>query len=119
MGPVRYGRVRLRARAWIVLLTVTACTLVAPAGALAVGWGINMDGNVVPGAAPAFTYQSNPYFTALFGGASCAQPTSTGICYAKLYIAVGRGERRQGKLHGRDLPEVAGRSGYSGGHVRR
>jgi hypothetical protein len=86
MRPVRYGRVRLKARAWIVLLTVTACTLVAPAGALAVGWGITMDGNAVPGSAPAFTYQSNPYFIGLLGGASCAQATSTGICYAKLYV---------------------------------
>ncbi len=87
MGPVRYGRVRLRARAWIVLLTVTACTLVAPAGALAVGWGINFDGGVAPGAAPAYTYEGDPYFTSLFGGASCAQPTSTRVCYARIYIA--------------------------------
>ena len=83
---LRYGRVRLRVRAWIVLLTVTACTLVAPARALAVGWGINMDGLVEPGSAPAFTYQSDPYFTGLLGGASCSQATSTGVCYARIYI---------------------------------
>jgi len=45
-----------------------------------------MDGTVEPGAEPAFTYQSNPYFTELLGGASCARATSTGICYAKLYV---------------------------------
>jgi hypothetical protein len=45
-----------------------------------------MDGAVDPGAAPAFAYQRNPYLTALLGGASCAQPTSSGICYAKLYV---------------------------------
>jgi len=45
-----------------------------------------MDGNVEPGATPAFTLQSNPYFTALLGGASCAQPTSSRVCYARIYI---------------------------------
>ena len=67
-------------------MIATACTLVAPAGALAVGWGINMDGTVTPGAVPAFTYQSNPYFTELLGGPSCAEAASTGVCYAKLYV---------------------------------
>jgi len=45
-----------------------------------------MDGSVRPGAAPAFTYQSNPYFTSLLGGALCAQPNSTRVCYARIYI---------------------------------
>ena len=86
IGPLRYGRVRSRVRAWIVLLTVTACTLVVPGRALAVGWGINMDGAVNPGNPPAFTYQSNPYFTELLGGSSCADGTSTAVCYARIYI---------------------------------
>ena len=68
------------------MLTVAACTLVAPGRALALGWGINMDGIVDPGSTPAFTYQSNPYFTELLGGASCAQVTSTGLCYARISI---------------------------------
>jgi hypothetical protein len=68
------------------LLTVTACTLVAPASTFAVGWGVNMDGAIAPGAVPAFTYQSNPYFTALLGGTSCAQPTSNRVCYARIDI---------------------------------
>jgi hypothetical protein len=72
-------------RAWIALLTITACTFVAPAYAGAVGWGINMDGSVA--ASPAvFTYQGNPYFTGLLGGASCANATSNGVCYARIYI---------------------------------
>ena len=86
VAPLRYGRARLRVRAWIILLTVGACTLWAPARATAVGWGINMDGAVEPGAAPAFTYQGDPYFTGLLGGASCSQTTSTGVCYARIYI---------------------------------
>jgi hypothetical protein len=70
-----------------VLLTVTACTLVVPGGAVAaVAWGINMDGAASPGNPPAFAYQSNPYFTALLGGSSCADGASTAICYASLYI---------------------------------
>jgi hypothetical protein len=68
------------------LLTVTAATLLAPARAIAVGWGINMDGLVEPGSAPAFTYQSDPYFTGLLGGASCSQATSTGVCFARIYV---------------------------------
>jgi len=68
------------------VLAVTACTLVAPGRALAVGWGLNLDGSTTAGPTPAFAYQSNPYFTSLLGGSSCAQPTSTGICYAKLYV---------------------------------
>ncbi len=68
------------------MLTVTACTLVVQARALAVGWGINMDGLVEPGSAPAFTYQSDPYFTGLLGGASCSQATTAGVCYARIYI---------------------------------
>ena len=73
-------------RVWIVLLTLLACVLVTPARATAVGWGINMDGTVEPGNPPAFTYQSNPYFADLLGGASCARATSNGVCYAKLYV---------------------------------
>jgi hypothetical protein len=83
---LRYGQARLRVRVWIALLTATACTLLVPASALAVGWGMNMDGSAQPGNPPAFTYQSNPYFTELLGGASCARATSNGICYAKLYV---------------------------------
>ena len=71
---------------WIAFLTAAVCTLLAPAGALAVGWGINMDGSPQPGDPPAFAYQSNPYFTDLLGGVSCARATSNGICYAKLYV---------------------------------
>ena len=65
---------------------VVAGAFVAPARALAVGWGINMDGSVQPGAAPTFTYQSNPYFTELLGGNSCAGAKSDAICYARIYI---------------------------------
>jgi hypothetical protein len=73
-------------RAWIGFLTVTVCTLLAPASAEAVGWGINMDGAAQPGSPPEFSYQSDPYFTDLLGGASCAQAASNGVCYAKLYV---------------------------------
>lgn len=45
-----------------------------------------MDGAVNPGSSPAFTYQSNPYFTELLGGSSCADGTSTALCYARIYI---------------------------------
>ncbi len=45
-----------------------------------------MDGAVDPGSPPAFTYQSNPYFTGLLGGSSCADGTSTAVCYARIYI---------------------------------
>jgi len=83
---LRYGQARLRVRIWIALLTATACASLVPARAMAVGWGINLDGTVEPGNSPAFTYQSNPYFTRLLGGASCAQARSNGICYAKLYV---------------------------------
>ena len=86
VGRLRYGHARLSVRVWIALLTVTVCALLAPARAPAVGWGITMDGSASPGEVPAFTYQSNPYFIDLLGGASCAQPTSTAICYAKIYV---------------------------------
>jgi len=72
-------------RAWIALLTITACTFVAPARAAAVGWGINLDG-IVTGSPAAFTYQADPYFTGLLGGASCATATANGVCYARIYI---------------------------------
>ncbi len=68
------------------MLTATACTLLAPARAMAVGWGINLDGTVEPGNSAAFTYQSNPYFTELLGGASCAQATSNDVCYVRVYV---------------------------------
>ncbi len=45
-----------------------------------------MDGTVDPGNPPAFTYQSNPYFTGLLGESSCADGTSTALCYARIYI---------------------------------
>lgn len=73
-------------RVWIVLLTVTACLLAVPGRAVAVGWGINMDGAVNPGNPPAYTFQSNPYFTGLLGGSSCADGASTAVCYARIYI---------------------------------
>ncbi len=45
-----------------------------------------MDGLVQPGTAPVFTYQTDPYFTELLGGNSCADETSNGICYARIYV---------------------------------
>ena len=45
-----------------------------------------MDGAVEPGTPPSFSYQSDPYFTALLGGSSCAQATSNGVCYARIYV---------------------------------
>jgi hypothetical protein len=45
-----------------------------------------MDGSVAPGATPEFTYQSDPYFAALLGGASCSQPSSTRVCYVRIDI---------------------------------
>jgi hypothetical protein len=83
---LRYGQERLRVRVWIVAVVVCAGGFVAPARSLAVGWGINLDGLVVPGNAPSFTFQSNPYFTELLGGSSCADATSTAICFASLYV---------------------------------
>ena len=73
-------------RVRIVLLTLLGCALVTPARATAVGWGINMDGAAQPGNPPAFTFQSNPYFTDLLGGASCRQATSNAVCYARIDI---------------------------------
>jgi hypothetical protein len=72
-------------RAWIALLTITACTFVAPAQASAVGWGINLDG-IAGGSPPLFTYQVNPYFAELLGGPSCASATSNAVCYARIDI---------------------------------
>ena len=72
-------------RAWIALLTITACTFVAPAQAEAVGWGINLDG-FVTGSPAVFTYQGNPYFAGLLGGTSCENATSNAVCYARIDI---------------------------------
>jgi hypothetical protein len=61
--------------------------LAAPAwSAAAVGWGINLDGPAA-GNPPAFSYQHNPYFLELMGGASCgsSNPT-TAICSARIYV---------------------------------
>jgi hypothetical protein len=50
------------------------------------GWGINLDGPVA-GNPPAFQYQSNPYFSQLVGGSSCAGSTAArAICYARIYV---------------------------------
>jgi hypothetical protein len=52
----------------------------------AVGWGINLDGPAT-GNPPAFTYQHNPYFLQLLGGASCnGSGASNGICYGRIYV---------------------------------
>ena len=69
----------------MVLMTVAACALVAPAHAAAVAWGINMDGSV-SGSPAAFTYQDNPYFAGLLGGSSCAGATSNRVCFARIYV---------------------------------
>ena len=47
------------------------------------GWGINLDGPV-SGDPPAFGYQSNPYFTQLLSGRSCAN--SNALCHARIYV---------------------------------
>jgi hypothetical protein len=62
------------------------CVLVAPSPAGAVGWGINLDGTAT-GNPPAFSYQDNPYFTRLLGGAGCAGAAAArSICYARVYV---------------------------------
>jgi hypothetical protein len=48
-----------------------------------VGWGINLDGPV-SGDPPAFSYQTNPYFTQLLGGPSCEDANA--LCYARIYV---------------------------------
>jgi hypothetical protein len=59
---------------------------VAPSAGQAVGWGINLDG-AVTGEPPAFSYQSNPYFTDLLGGAGCAGAAARrAICYARINV---------------------------------
>jgi hypothetical protein len=59
---------------------------VAPSPALAVGWGINLDGPAA-GNPPEFAYQENPYFTRLLGGAGCAgADAARAICYARIYV---------------------------------
>ena len=58
----------------------------APSAAQAAGWGINLDG-VVAGDPPAFSYQSNPYFTELVGGSACSGSGVTrAICYARVNV---------------------------------
>jgi hypothetical protein len=59
---------------------------VAPCAAQAAGWGINLDG-VVAGDPPAFSYQSNPYFTELVGGSACAGSwAGRAICHARINV---------------------------------
>jgi hypothetical protein len=59
---------------------------VAPSAAQAAGWGINLDGSVT-GDPPAFSYQSNPYFTELLGGSGCTGAAATrAICYARINV---------------------------------
>jgi len=62
---------------------VAAWLIVAAPASAAVGWGINLDGSLVSGQ-PAFTYQADPYFTQLLGGASCGHPDA--ICYARILV---------------------------------
>ncbi len=60
--------------------------MIVPTTAGAVGWGINVDGSVA-GNPPAFSYQSNPYFTQLLGGTACGASSATrSICYARIYV---------------------------------
>jgi hypothetical protein len=59
---------------------------VAPSAAQATGWGINLDGSVA-GDPPAFSYQSNPYFTELLGGSGCDGAAATrAICYTRINV---------------------------------
>ncbi len=68
------------------MVGLAACSLVAPPTSGAVGWGINLDGTVA-GNPPAFSYQSNRYFTQLLGGSACAASSATrSICYARIYV---------------------------------
>ena len=58
----------------------------APSAAHAVGWGINLDGAVTADP-PAFSYQSNPYFSELVGGSACSGAATTrAICYARINV---------------------------------
>jgi hypothetical protein len=67
-------------------VSVAACALLAPSAAHAVGWGIALDG-AVSGDPPAFSYQSNPYFTDLVGGSACSGPAAArAICYARITV---------------------------------
>jgi hypothetical protein len=67
-------------------VSIAACALVVPSAARAVGWGINLDG-AVTGDPPAFSYQSNPYFTDLLGGSACSGTAATrAICYARINV---------------------------------
>ncbi|MBV9605840.1 MAG: hypothetical protein JO027_12055, partial [Solirubrobacterales bacterium] len=50
------------------------------------GWGINLDGSIA-GDPPAFSYESNPYFTDLLGGSGCSgSAAARSICYARIYV---------------------------------
>jgi hypothetical protein len=67
-------------------VSIAACALVAPSAAQALGWGINLDGSVA-GNPPAFSYQSNQYFTELVGGPACSGSAATrAICYARINV---------------------------------
>ena len=47
---------------------------------------MNLDGSVA-GTPPAFSYQSNPYFTELLGGSGCSGSAGArAICYARIYV---------------------------------
>jgi hypothetical protein len=70
----------------LVALGIVAYGLLGPAPAGAVGWGIGLDGPVT-GNPPAFSFQSNPYFTELLGATACRDPSSTNaLCYARIYV---------------------------------
>jgi hypothetical protein len=87
-GSVRgaAGAAPPRLRWSVVVLAIAVGGLSAPASAGAVGWGINLAGPLA-GNPPAFSFQSNPYFTELLGGTSCREPNSSnGLCYARIYV---------------------------------
>ena len=69
-------------------LSVAACLIAAPPATAAVGWGINLDSSRgAAGTPPSLPYQSNPYFTELLGGPSCAGAGATrSVCYARIYV---------------------------------
>ncbi|MBV9417378.1 MAG: hypothetical protein JO363_20495, partial [Solirubrobacterales bacterium] len=79
---------RTRLRRGVAGLSVAACLIVAPSATAAVGWGINLDATGgLAGAPPSFPYQSNPYFTDLLGGPSCAGAgAARSVCYARIYV---------------------------------
>ena len=106
------------ARRCAVAVGVAACSMIVPTTAGAVGWGINLDGSVA-GNPPAFSYQSNPYFTQLLGGTACAGLVRHAVDLLRPDLrAVGRGQRREGELRGRHVRAVAVRAGDSGRRLR-